>query len=72
MNIKTEFTRLECEKFRRDCNFTPEERAVFDLRVQDLTIVAIQSRLQDMGIPMSEATINRRLRSIKKKIIKVL
>lgn len=72
MNIKTEFTRLECERFRRDCNFTPEELAVFDLRVQDITIVALQGKLREMGMPMSEATINRRIRSIKKKILKVI
>lgn len=72
MNIKTEFTRLECERFRRDCNFTPEELAVFDLRVQDITIVALQGKLREMGMPMSEATISRRIRSIKKKILKVI
>ena len=27
----TEFTMPEVEYFRRECNFTPEERAVFDL-----------------------------------------
>lgn len=72
MNIKTEFTRLECERFRRDCNFTPEELAVFDLRVQDITLVALQGKLKEMGMPMSEATINRRISSIKKKILKVI
>lgn len=72
MNIKTEFTRLECERFRRDCNFTPEELAVFDLRVQDITLIALQGKLKEMGMPMSEATINRRISSIKKKILKVI
>lgn len=67
MNIKTEFTEPECEWFRRVCNFTPQERAVFDLRVKDSTIVQIQERLN-----MSESTVNRRIKSIKAKIHKVL
>lgn len=66
MNIKTEFTRLECEKFRQDCNFTPEERAVFDLAVQNISNLKIGLELN-----MSEATVERRIKAIKKKIIKV-
>lgn len=66
MNIKTEFTRLECEKFRKDCNFTPEERAVFDLAVQNISNLKIGLELN-----MSEATVESRIKAIKKKIIKV-
>lgn len=67
MNIKTEFTEPECERFRRECNFTDEERAVFDLRVRAHSIIEIQSKLN-----MSEATVNRRIQNIKRKIYKVL
>lgn len=67
MNIKTEFTEPECERFRRECNFSDEERAVFDLRVKSRSIVEIQNALN-----MSESTVNRRIRSIKRKIYKVL
>lgn len=67
MNIKTEFTQPECERFRRECNFTDDERAVFDLRVQAHSIIEIQNKLN-----MSEATVNRRIRNIKRKIYKVL
>lgn len=67
MNIKSEFTRLECERFREDCNFTDEEREVFDLRVQARSLVEIQQALH-----MSESTVNRRIRNIKKKIYKVM
>ncbi len=62
-----EFTEIECERFRRDCNFTDEERKVFDLRVKGVQIVAIQDKLN-----MSESTVNRRIKSIKKKIYKVI
>ena len=63
MNIKTEFTRPECERFRDVCNFTEEERKIFDLRVQARSLVEIQQALH-----MSESTVNRRIRNIKKKM----
>ena len=66
MNIKTEFTESECERFRRECNFSDEERAVFDLRVKARSIIEIQEALN-----MSESTVNRRIRNIKRKIYKV-
>ncbi len=67
MNIKTEFTQPECERFRRECNFTDEERMVFDLRVRACALVEIQQRLN-----MSESTVNRRIKNIKRKIYKIL
>ena len=67
MNIRTEFTEPECEWFRNVCNFTPEELAVFNLRVKD------NSRIQiAMQLKMSESTVDRRIRGIKRKIHKVL
>ena len=67
MNIRSEFTEPECEWFRRVCNFTPDERKVFDLRVKDHSIIEIA-----MDLDMSESTVNRRIRGIKRKIHKVL
>lgn len=67
MNIKTEFTQPECEFFRQQCNFTDEERAIFDLRVKAHSLVEIQHKLH-----MSESTVNRRIRNIKRKIYKVI
>lgn len=67
MNIKNEFTEIECERFRRDCNFTQEELDVFNLRVKSNSLVEIQCKLN-----MSSATVDRRIKSIKKKIIKVM
>lgn len=72
MNLKTEFTELECERFRQVCNFTDDELAVFDLRVKNNSIVEIQQKLLKENKPMSESTVNRRIRSIKQKIHKVL
>lgn len=67
MNIKNEFTQPECDRFRRECNFTDEELSVFNLHVRSHSIVEIQQALN-----MSESTVNRRIRNIKKKIHKVL
>lgn len=67
MNIKTEFTESECQRFRNECNFTPQELAVFNLRVKDHSLVQIQDKLN-----MSESTVTRRIRNIKKKIAKVI
>ena len=63
----TEFTKPECDYFRRECNFTDEERAVFDLRVTARSVVEIS-----MSLHLSEATVYRRLKNIKRKIVKVL
>lgn len=67
MNIRTEFPEPECEWFRSICNFTPDERKVFDLRVKDNSRIEIA-----MKLGMSESTVDRRIRGIKKKIHKVL
>lgn len=67
LNIKNGLTELECERFRRECNFSNEELAVFNLRVKAHSIIEIQNKLS-----MSEATVNRRIQSIKRKIYKVL
>lgn len=67
MNIKTEFTRLECDRFRQDCNFTPEERAVFDLAVQNKSNIQI-----GLELGMAQATVTRRISAVKRKIIRVL
>ena len=63
----TEFTRPEVEYLRQECNCTDEERAVFDLRVTARSVIQISDTLH-----MSEATVYRRLRNIKRKILKVL
>lgn len=67
MNLKTEFTQPECEWFRATCNFTEEERKIFDLRVKDQSLVQIS-----MACGMSTATVSRKLKNIKRKIHKVL
>lgn len=66
IDLKHSFTELECERFRRLCNFTEEELAVFNMRVKGNGVVAIS-----LALSMSEATVNRRIKAVKKKILKV-
>ena len=66
MNIKREFTQLDCDRFRRECNFTPEERAVFDLAVQNKLNVYIGKELG-----MSQSTVTRYIGAVKRKILRV-
>lgn len=66
MNLKKDFTKAECDYFRAECNFTPSELVVFNLRVQDKSITAIASALH-----MSDSAVYTRIRNIKRKIIKV-
>lgn len=67
LNLKSGLTRPECEFFRQQCNFTDEERAIFDLRVKAHSLVEIQQALA-----MSSSMVDRRLRNIKAKIYKVM
>ena len=59
-------TEAECENYRHGCNFTDDERAVFDLRVKGKSRVEIAASLA-----ISIATTDRRLRGIYEKVNKV-
>lgn len=60
------FTEAECEYYRHSCNFTDDERAVFDMRVKGKSRVEIAASLA-----ISIATTDRRLRGIYEKVNKV-
>lgn len=59
-------TEAECEHYRHGCNFTDDERAVFDLRVKGKSRVEISASLA-----ISIATTDRRLRGIYAKVNRV-
>lgn len=67
LNLKNEFTKPECDRFRELCNFTDDERKVFDLRVTGKSIIEIS-----LALCMGEATVKRRIKGIKNKIYRVL
>ena len=62
----SDLTRPEAEYFRKECNFTPTERMVFDLRVSDKSIVEVC-----MELSLSESAVNRKIRCIKAKMARV-
>lgn len=66
MNLKHDLTAPEADRLRALCNFTDEERQVFDLRIRDKSVVEIS-----MALSLSVASTKRRLRSIRTKVAKV-
>ena len=57
LHLKGEFVEAECDRFRQLCNFTDDERAVFDLRVKGKSIVEIS--MTPLANPIfSEPTIS--------------
>ena len=64
---KFDFTRTEYEYFLSECPFTDEEKQVFDLRRKGKSIVQISFELN-----VSQSTVSRRIKSITKKVKKVI
>lgn len=66
MNLKRDLTAPEADRLRALCNFSDEERQVFDLRIRDKSVVEIS-----IALNMSERGVYRRLANIKRKIAKI-
>lgn len=66
MNLKRDLTAPEADRLRELCNFSDEERRVFDLRIRDKSVIEIS-----MALHMSVATTKRRLQSVRQKVNKV-
>lgn len=64
---KLDFSRSEYEYFVEECCFTEEEVAVLQLRRRGKSIIAISTELN-----ISESTVSRRIKTICKKISKVI
>lgn len=60
-----DFSYAEYEQFMERCPFTEEERNVLELRRRGLSVVQISLKLN-----MGTRTVDRRIRSIKRKIAK--
>jgi len=65
--MRFEFTKKEYEYFVNNCFFSEEEEQILYLRLKGNGIVKISLELN-----MSESTVSRRIKSIKKKILKVI
>lgn len=65
--FKIEFTNKEIEKIKSKIHFTPMQERIIDYRLNEESIVKMA-----MKEHCSESTINREIKKIKKKIMKVL
>lgn len=75
---KLQFTRSEREFLEQECGFTDEELEIFRLRNRGFSVIQISmemERLHGKEIPGGQygtGKVERRIRSIKDKILKVL
>lgn len=73
-----QFTASERDYLINECGFTDEETDVFLLRARGKTVLQISFILTEkyadtlMGVPYTEGKVERRIRSVKNKIAKVL
>lgn len=63
----TDFTKPEADRLKEFCNFTDDEKRIFELRCSGKSIVAVALKMF-----MSERTVNRIIARIKRKIQKVI
>lgn len=75
---KLQFTTSEREFFERECGFTDEELEIFRLRARGKSILQISFIMEDLHrkeLPSGQYSVSKveaRIRSIKKKILKVI
>lgn len=62
-----DFVEWELQKFRNECNFTPEELEYFELRAKDKKNYQIA-----MEMNVSESKVYSLAKRVKRKIIKVI
>lgn len=64
---KFEFTKNEFEVLKDKCMFNEELSKIFEYRIKNYSITEIALKLN-----LSESTVSRRIKEIKKKIMKVI
>jgi len=62
-----EFTKEEFEDICNKAMLNDELKKIFELKIKDYSIVQISAKMN-----MSESTVNRRIKQLKKKIMKVI
>ena len=63
MNIRKDLITAEVEALRLACNFTPEEREIFDLLTRNNSVVQIT-----LATNTSQRTAERRIHDVKQKV----
>jgi len=66
-DVKFDFTLDEYNYFCEKCLFTKEQKEILDKRVEGMSIIAIS-----IDMNLSESTIKRNIKKIKRKILKVI
>lgn len=64
---RLDFNKKEYEYFIENCNFTDRQKEILDLRRKGKSIVEIS-----LKIPVSTRTVDREIRKIKNKIIRLI
>lgn len=64
---KLDFNKAEYEYFIENCNFTDRQKEILDLRRKGTSIIEITFITN-----LSESTINREIKTIKRKIFKII
>lgn len=69
---KFEYSKTEYERICEECMLNDEECAILKLRCQSKSAVQILSILNDMGMPISNTTLSRKILKIDNKIKKMI
>ena len=69
---KFEYSKTEYEKICEECMLNDEERTILKLRCQSKSAVQILSILNEMGMPISNTTLSRKILKIDNKIKKMI
>jgi DNA-binding CsgD family transcriptional regulator len=67
MDLRKELTAPEADRLRELCNFSDDERKVFDMRIRNKSNVEIS-----MALKLSVRTVNRRWKTALTKINKIM
>lgn len=66
-----DFNNYEYEYFLNNCNFTDRQKEIFSLRRRGMSIIEI-SMYEGKFLPTSSRTVDREIRKIKNKILKII
>ncbi len=69
---KFEYSKTEYERICEECMFSDEECAILKLRCQGKSAVQILSALNEMGMPISNTTLSRKILKIDNKITAII
>lgn len=65
--MRFDFTKDEIKQIKEKIYLSPRQELILEYRLSDYSIIEIASR-----IPCSESTVNREIKKIKRKIMKVI